>query len=51
MRWNFVLLKTIKKKAMKVFEKEKRNLLIEFFVFIIAALASMGYVLGMFVLA
>jgi len=51
MRWNFVLIEKIKKKAMNVFKKEKRNLIIEFFVFIIASLASLGYVLHMFVLA
>jgi len=47
MRWYFVLIEKIKKKAMNVFEKEKRNLQIEFFVFIIASLASLGYLLHM----
>ena len=48
---HFVLIEKIKKKAMNVFEKEKRNLMIDFFVFIIACLASLGYVLYMFVSA
>jgi len=51
MRRHFVLIEKIKKKAMNVFEKEKKNLTIEFFVFIIASLASLGYLLHMIVSA
>jgi len=51
MRRHFVLIEKIKKKAMNVFEKEKRNLTIEFFVFIIASLVSLGYMFHMFLSA